>query len=158
MVPHTGRPYPLPGGTKPIGGILQASVNAITNNTVALATSGNGTPMLSNSLGNNNTVTLLGAGAQLNLRADGINNTNFEIALFNNPIVVNASDTISVDRFSANGGTFKVLAVPSVSIGSQTLTVNVGDNYYFQSNSTSLTGLPTIVDNAQGIILNGHIT
>ncbi len=146
------------GGVQLIGGTLQVSGNALTAQGTALATSGTGTALIADSLGSN-AVNILGSGTQLNLRADGGSSTttNFEIALFNNTVNVNANSTINVAQFSGSGGTNKEIALSALNIGSQTLTVSSANTYSLALNSTTLTGLPTFNTSNQ-LVFNGNVS
>ncbi|EDY17462.1 autotransporter-associated beta strand repeat protein [Chthoniobacter flavus Ellin428] len=126
------------------GGNVQFNATATANGNV-----------VNNLLGAGNNVNLLGG--QLNLRVDQTNNSTFETATFTtNTVTVTGNSTINVDRVTSSGGTNKAVALSSLSIGGQTLTVSSADTYALRFNAVNLSGTPTL--NTSNDLVLSHVS
>ncbi|HEY5313611.1 MAG TPA: autotransporter-associated beta strand repeat-containing protein, partial [Pirellulales bacterium] len=133
--------YDFSGPINVVEGIMQASAVAAVNGAASIDT-----------LGAGNTVTLYG-NTQLNLRMDQATGATVSTGTLDNNIVLAGNATINVDRVDAVASTTKIIALDSLSIGTQTLTVNGADTYGLQFNNVTLTGQATIT-NSESVVLN----
>ncbi len=101
-------------------------------------------------------VTLNGTGGTLRIRDNGTG-SNGTIAYGNN-IAVSASGTIDLDRSPGGASSGNTVALGTLAIGAQTLTVNGANGYAVRFNgAVTLTGAATISTNTE-VVLQGTIS
>lgn len=89
-------------------------------------------------------------GGTLNLRRDGGNNTTLEELLLKNRVRIAGNVTVNADRFSAAGGTGKLLQLDGLTIGTNTLTTSASTNGFIVGfASLSLAGNATLTTSGE---------
>lgn len=83
-------------------------------------------------------------GGILQLRRNGTNDAIAEMLRLSNRVRVTANVTINADRTGATGGTGKVLELPALSIGAQTLTTTSGNGFIVALDNLTLQGNATL--------------
>ncbi len=94
----------------------------------------------------------LNAGTTLDLRAEGTPNNTVETITYGNNTTVAGDATIHVQRFAGTSNN-KIIALGTLSIGANTLTVTGATNYSLGFGATTLTGNAVFNANTGGLIL-----
>ena len=88
-------------------------------------------------------------GGTLQVRRNGANDATAETLRLANSVRVTANVTINADRITAAGGTGKILELPALSIGSQTLTTTSGNGFIIGCDAVTLQGNVTFSTTAE---------